>query len=294
MIPNGLARFEQRVPDRQRVGPVEEQLEAVLAGVAGARDERRLAARVALGDGVVLERGQVDVRQRPEQLRRTRALDGDERRPQRSIVERRVVAGQPLAQLVDDDLAVRRVGHDHEAVRGDAVDDQVVDDPAVGRADHAVVRATLGQPRRIADERSGEARAAPGPLTQTSPMCERSNRPTRSRTARCSSRMPEYWTGISQPAKSMSRRRARGDARRARSAARWCLYWQALEAGERQRLLDQLALGRKGQQRRAPRATGTQRTSSNSWSCSSRLPPIGSIRKKWTVLWMRSPSWVKK
>src|SRR5205809_1169729 len=36
-------------------------------------------------------------------------------------------------------------------------------------------------------------------------MCDRSNRPARSRTARCSSRMPAYWTGICQPAKSISR-----------------------------------------------------------------------------------------
>src|SRR5438445_3990554 len=35
-------------------------------------------------------------------------------------------------------------------------------------------------------------------------MCETSKMPTRSRTARCSSRMPEYWTGISQPPKSIS------------------------------------------------------------------------------------------
>ena len=36
-------------------------------------------------------------------------------------------------------------------------------------------------------------------------MCDRSNRPTRSRTARCSSRIAVYWTGISQPANSIIR-----------------------------------------------------------------------------------------
>src|SRR4051794_7925699 len=39
----------------------------------------------------------------------------------------------------------------------------------------------------------------------SSPMCDRSKRPARSRTARCSSRMPAYWTGISHPAKSIIR-----------------------------------------------------------------------------------------
>ena len=47
--------------------------------------------------------------------------------------------------------------------------------------------------------------AAAGPSTQSSPMCDRSNRPARSRTLRCSSMMPLYWTGISQPPNSMSR-----------------------------------------------------------------------------------------
>ena len=117
MYPETLAGVEQRVPHGQRILPVEEQLEAVLAGVAGAGDERRLAARVAFGDGVVLEPGEVNVRQRPEQLCRARALDGHQRGAQRGVVKGRVVAGQALAQLRHDDLAVGRIGHDHEAVR---------------------------------------------------------------------------------------------------------------------------------------------------------------------------------
>ena len=51
---------------------------------------------------------------------------------------------------------------------------------------------------------SAAASAAPasGPSTISSPMCERSNRPAAARTARCSSMIPAYWIGISQPAKS--------------------------------------------------------------------------------------------
>src|SRR6187200_2763866 len=49
------------------------------------------------------------------------------------------------------------------------------------------------------------ASPAPVPSSQTSPMCDRSNRPADPRTARCSSTMPAYWTGSSQPEKSMSR-----------------------------------------------------------------------------------------
>src|SRR3954453_3150783 len=81
-------------------------------------------------------------------------------------------------------------------------------------------------------------------------MCERSKTPTRSRTARCSSRMPEYWTGISQPAKSMSRPpSARWRSTRAVCSKRCSSCGGALQAGQWQGLLDELALGREGQQR---------------------------------------------
>ena len=52
---------------------------------------------------------------------------------------------------------------------------------------------------------AASASPASSPSTNSSPMCDRSNRPARSRTARCSSRMPVYWTGISQPPNSISR-----------------------------------------------------------------------------------------
>ena len=41
---------------------------------------------------------------------------------------------------------------------------------------------------------------ASGPSTSTSPMCETSNIPACVRTAECSSRIPSYVTGMSQPA----------------------------------------------------------------------------------------------
>ena len=47
--------------------------------------------------------------------------------------------------------------------------------------------------------------SACGPLVSISPMWLTSKIPTRSRTAACSSRIPAYWTGISQPANGTSR-----------------------------------------------------------------------------------------
>src|SRR5262245_47477798 len=52
---------------------------------------------------------------------------------------------------------------------------------------------------------AASAGPASGPSTYSSPMCDRSNRPARSRTVRCSSMIEPYWTGISQPPNSMSR-----------------------------------------------------------------------------------------
>ena len=47
--------------------------------------------------------------------------------------------------------------------------------------------------------------SAPSPRMMRSPIWETSNIPARSLTARCSSRMLVYWTGISQPPNSTIR-----------------------------------------------------------------------------------------
>ena len=57
-------------------------------------------------------------------------------------------------------------------------------------------------------------------------MCERSNRPTRSRTARCSSMIEVYWTGIRQPENSIIR------------------AWSAVVAVRERRLVNGVALDR--------------------------------------------------
>ncbi len=117
---------------------------------------------MSLGDRVVAQAGELDVSQRSEDLGRARALNGDQRSPQRSVVERRVMAHEAFAQCGRDRFPVRRVGHDHEALVGDPIDDQVVDDPAVIGADHAVLRAAHGEPGRVTDQRGGEAGAGAG------------------------------------------------------------------------------------------------------------------------------------
>ncbi len=80
------ARFEQRVPHLHGGGLVggDVDLEAVFAGVAGARDQHvGNAGDRAPGEPVILDGGQIDLGQLGERLKRARALQG----------ELRVVAG---------------------------------------------------------------------------------------------------------------------------------------------------------------------------------------------------------
>ena len=63
---------------------------------------------------------------------------------------------EPLGERIGDDRRVAGVGHDQEPRLGQPVDDQVVDDPAVRRADHRVVGPPDGQARWVGHEGRGE------------------------------------------------------------------------------------------------------------------------------------------
>ena len=202
------AGLQQRVPHAGRGVPVDEQLEAVLAGVAGARDPGVRAGDVALRDGVVLQRAprstsvsgaRMAARVGPWiAMSDVRSEASSKGRPE---------GGRGAPRSGGHGRRVRGVGHHQEALLRDAVDDQVVDDAAVlGARSSSSGRGRRHESRRIAHQGVGQApRRRRGRSTQSSPMCDRSKRPALRRTARCSSMMPVYWTGISQPAKSMRR-----------------------------------------------------------------------------------------
>jgi hypothetical protein len=59
--------------------------------------------------------------------------------------------------LSGDTFAIGGVGHDEEALVGEAIDDQVVDDAAVGGTHHRVVGAPVGQAARIGHQRPRQA-----------------------------------------------------------------------------------------------------------------------------------------
>ena len=124
-----------------------EQLEAVLAGVAGARD-----VAVHAGDGALDE---AEVRELPgvagvlrQQLLGTGALEGEEAHLAGPVFHRHAgwkVSSQPGHIL----FAIRRVDHDHEIGRRALVDDQVVDDATVLATHQVVLRVPCLHARHI-------------------------------------------------------------------------------------------------------------------------------------------------
>ena len=98
------AQFHQHFPNARGDAGAEAQLEAVLAGVAGAADDAALAlgGRVQDADlrpAVVSHRLQVHVDQRLQQFDRSRPLDGEHRPEPADVGEDDLLAG-PLGPLL--------------------------------------------------------------------------------------------------------------------------------------------------------------------------------------------------
>ncbi len=114
----------------------------------------------------------------------------------------RACARDPLVVLHD----VAGVDDEQVVVVRQPIDQHVVDERAGGRGQRGVLRLA---DRQLATRRcwsaTGRPRARPAPAISISPMWLTSNSPARVRTARCSSVMPEYSTGMSQPANSTIR-----------------------------------------------------------------------------------------
>ena len=98
------------------------------------------------------------------------------------------------------------VGDGQVAVGAEPVGEEVVEHAAVLAAQDeycAPPSAIFGDV--VGEQPLQERLRACGPAVSISPMWETSKMPAAVRTATCSSRMPAYWTGISQPANGTSR-----------------------------------------------------------------------------------------
>ena len=153
---------KQAVPHRGRIGVGHEHLEAVLAGVSGARQGRASSGHAPLRDAEGRERANVGVCLGCEDLHRARALDRDERGPERAIVERDVLAQvrENMGSVLRD---VRGVDDHHVFGLADPVDDDVVHDRAPLVRQQPVPRLAHREPGDVARNEAiqGLARAAP-------------------------------------------------------------------------------------------------------------------------------------
>ena len=146
-------RRGQRGPDVLRVLRGGEQLETIFAGVPGPGQQDAAAGHRGRLAGVVPDPVQRDAGQWPEDARRGRPLDGDQRIAGRLVGDLRVVGGRPLGERGQHHPGVGRVRHHQELLVGQPVHDEVVQDAAVGRADHRVPGAAGRHRGQVTDQR---------------------------------------------------------------------------------------------------------------------------------------------
>jgi hypothetical protein len=145
------------VPDGGRGLRRDEQLDAVLAGVAGAADEHVRHA----GDG---ERGgpeplrQLAVREPRDQRARVRPLHREHREVAEPIPDGRVVRARMALEPREVGLVVARVRDGQEAVGPEPVREQVVEHAAPLVAQNRVLGAALGDVRDVVGEQLLEER----------------------------------------------------------------------------------------------------------------------------------------
>src|SRR5438132_837038 len=153
---------EQAVPHRGRVGVGHEHLEAILAGVAGTRQGRASPGHAPLRDAERRERADVGVSLGREDLHRARALDRDERGPERAIVERDVLAQvrENMGTVLRD---VRAVDDHHVFGLADPVDDDVVHARAPLVRQQPVPRLAHREPGDVARNEAIQGLARPAP-----------------------------------------------------------------------------------------------------------------------------------
>ncbi len=141
ITPAALARLQDRLPDPIGRLRRDENLEAVLAGVAGARHGGADVGHLPVREPVVLHRGEIDADERLKDLERRRALQREQRVSRGRIDGHGVagsgdVPGDPGVVL----LNVAGVDDEEEVRGGQAVDEQVVDKRALRRQQARILR----------------------------------------------------------------------------------------------------------------------------------------------------------
>ena len=153
------AGLHQRLPELHGVLGAVVQLEAVLAGVAGARERHRDASDCGLGEPVVLDLVEVHRHERLQDLLRLGSLHGEQSDVVADVLERRVELRQVLPDVREILVLVGAV-HDHHQVVGVAVHEAIVHERALLGEDAGVVHLADRERghvvgRHVADELDG-------------------------------------------------------------------------------------------------------------------------------------------
>ena len=136
------AGVEQGRPDRRGLLRRHEQLEAVLAGIARPRDRRAYAGHLSARERVVLDGVELDRREELQYRHGPRSLQGDQRVAAARGDGHRVARRPDLPADPGDVLGdVGGVDDQQIVPGGELVDEQVVDDSALGRGQRGVLRA---------------------------------------------------------------------------------------------------------------------------------------------------------
>src|SRR5690606_4112838 len=152
--------LDERRPQRLRVLGAAEELEAVLAGVAGPRHDGRLAGEVRLGEAEVADRGEVD---RGEWLQgglRPGTLESQEGQAVAVVSKHGSLRSEPGKVR----LAVGRVDHDEDPLCREAVADHVVDHLALVVDDDGVERPAVLDSAEVVGDQPVAVLERAGPL----------------------------------------------------------------------------------------------------------------------------------
>ena len=183
------AGVEQLGPDRRRDLGVDQQLDPVLAGVAGPAGERRAIADPDRRHPHPWR--QLDPEGRRHDRAGVRALDGEHRVAVGDVADGDVaMLAAPAPEPGEVGVVVGGVGDDQVAIAAEPVGEEVVEDAAALVAETGVLGAADLELGDVVGEDQLQECSAPGPSISTSPMWETSNMPAWVRTAACSSRMP--------------------------------------------------------------------------------------------------------
>src|ERR1700694_2328676 len=159
----GLALVEQRTPEPHGIGIPAEQLEAILAGIAGPRNHARHFRDVPLDEGIVLDTSQVGFRQPLDEADGSWTLHADQR-PFPADIEDRAPTLRP--DPLEVAILVGGLEHQQIAAVGHRVDEDIIDDAALLVTKQGVLDPPVLEPGHVTSHDAlGQARIGDAQLT---------------------------------------------------------------------------------------------------------------------------------